>query len=379
MMKKMKKFAIVATTIGDGSFVDIYLERMKTEGVLEEGQIIIIPDLKTPAAVYSKCDGAKKLGAKIKCPTVEEQDTFLARLGEIRQIIPYNSDNRRNIGYLMALEEGCDYMISIDDDNFCYGNDSYFTEHSVVARSEIEINTISSDNGWYNFCDLLESEPSNIYPRGFPYHSRHKIANVRNKLEVGKVHVNEGLWIEDPDVDAITWLCCLPRVQSLKGNSSIIGKDTWAPINTQNTAVVRDAIAAFYFLRMGYPIAGLRIDRYGDIFAGYFCQACVKHLGNYVRFGTPLVRHSRNSHNYLVDLQEELACILLIEEVTEWLRELKLEGSTYQETYLNLAEQLEKDIESFKGLIWTQATKGYFQQISHYMRVWIRAVNRIGI
>lgn len=38
---------------------------------------------------------------------------------------------------------------------------------------------------------------------------------------------------------------------------------------------------------MGYRHNGQVIDRYADIFSGYFVQACAKHLGHAVRFGTP--------------------------------------------------------------------------------------------
>jgi hypothetical protein len=128
---------------------------------------------------------------------------------------------------------------------------------------------------------------------------------------------------------------------------------------------------------MGYPIAGMQIDRYGDIFSGYFVQACVRHLGYCVRVGTPLVNHVRNTHNYLQDLTRELVCILLIEEIVEWLREVKLEGDTYTETYLCLAEAIENAVEEFRGFIWNDLTRGFFHQMAHHMRMWTKAVRRI--
>jgi len=33
-------------------------------------------------------------------------------------LIPYNTDGRRVFGYLKALEEDCQIMIAMDDDNF---------------------------------------------------------------------------------------------------------------------------------------------------------------------------------------------------------------------------------------------------------------------
>lgn len=38
-----------------------------------------------------------------------------------------------------------------------------------------------------------------------------------------------------------------------------------------------------------YNSAGAPIDRLDDIFSGYLCQACVRHLGDRIRVGTPIV------------------------------------------------------------------------------------------
>lgn len=372
------KSAVVVTTIGKGEFIERYVQQMTAEGVIESCTLIVIPDRKTPTELYQACENARVSGANMRCPSLHEQEDFLNKLGSISSIIPYNSDNRRNIGYLMALDDGCDFIISIDDDNYCITHSPFFREHMVVAESEIEMESVNSDNGWYNFCELLTTGPPSIYPRGFPYHSRHRETATDFRTEKGTVHMNEGLWLQDPDVDAITWLSSPPRVDAFDERSVLLGKDTWTPINTQNTAIAREAMTAFYFLRMGYPIAGMDIDRYGDIFSGFFCQACVRHLGHRIRIGAPIVDHIRNSHNHIEDLRQEFACILLLEDVSEWLRELSLDGTDYPESYLSLADQLEHAVEGFGGSIWNQAARGYFHQVAYYMRVWVEAVTTIG-
>ena len=91
---------------------------------------------------------------------------------------------------------------------------------------------------------------------------------------------------------------------------------------------------------MGYPLAGMPIDRYGDIFSGYFSQACVRHLGYNIRVGSPIADHRRNSHNYMRDAANEFACIWVLEDITQWLVEAKLEGSNYGDVYASLADQL---------------------------------------
>jgi hypothetical protein len=373
------KCCLVVTTIGDGGFLEKYANQIIQEQVLDDIDIVIIPDNKTPHQLFNRCEQLKQKGISIVCPTLEEQDIFLRRLGEIQHIIPINSDNRRNIGFLMALERDCDFIISIDDDNFCRAEQPFFREHAVVERPEVELTAVHSENGWFNICDLMEVQPPNVYPRGFPYRFRHQSAEIERHIEWGHVHLNAGLWLGDPDLDAITWLANPARARSFSGQSVLLGQTTWSPINTQNTAVHRDAIAAYYFVKMGHSVAGMQIDRYGDIFSGYFCQACVRHLGYRIRIGTPVVDHIRNTHNYLRDLTNELACIWLIEDIVEWLQELRLEGSTYTETYLSLADALEDAVERFSGFIWNDSTRGYFHQMAYCMRVWVQAVRTLGL
>ena len=104
----------------------------------------------------------------------------------------------------------------------------------------------------------------------------------------------------------------------------------------------------------------MRIDRYGDIFSGYFSQACAKSMGDTVRVGTPIAVHARNCHNYLKDATQELACVCLLEDLLPWLQEQGLEGKSYAEKYVSFSELLEDALSSFKGFIWTEETANSF-------------------
>ena len=370
------KYCLVVTTIGNGNFLDSYIKAINVEGVKDDVEMIVIPDLKSPKELFEKCRMLQKDGFKIVCPTVAEQDEYLSSIGAIKGIIPYNSDNRRNIGYLMAYEKACDILISIDDDNFPIESGSFFENHSIV-NNFISSQTVDSQNGWFNVCQLLDVKPELTYPRGFPYRIRHKETEIKYTQSKGKIHINAGLWLGHPDIDAISCLYAPAKVSSFKGDSILLGNKTWSPVNTQNTALAGQSIPAYYFLRMGYPVMGLPIDRNGDIFSGYFVQACTRHLGYQIRFGTPIVDHRRNSHNYLKDLTYELACIWLLEDITDWLHDVKLSGETYVETYLCLADLIEEQVEKFKGFIWNENSRGYFHYIAYCMRVWINAIETL--
>ena len=128
---------------------------------------------------------------------------------------------------------------------------------------------------------------------------------------------------------------------------------------------------------MGYAISGMPIDRYGDIFSGYFAQACAHHLGGYVRVGTPIAAHKRNSHNYIRDATNEWSCILVSEDLIPWLREAHLCGGTYTEAYESLSHAIQEAVETFKGNVWTDVTRAYFHQVAYYMRLWLKACREI--
>jgi hypothetical protein len=372
------KATMVLTTIFDPVLLDEYYENFRRFSHLDDVEVIVIPDRKTPERAYARCAEIAAKGLRTTCPTIEEQEKFLASVGLRPDFIPYNSDNRRNVGYLMAYARGNDFLISIDDDNFCRPEEDYFAAHAVVCEGQARHTVVESETGFFNICDLLEFErPGPVYARGFPYRFRHLNENPRREERSVAVHVNAGLWILDPDIDGITWLVAKPRIREFKGESLVLGRQAWSPINSQNTALRQEAIPAYYFMRMGYPLAGTPIDRYGDIFSGYFLEACCHHLGGFIRAGTPVAEHERNSHNYLKDATNEWAGIQVLEDLLPWLKEAHLEGESYTESFHSLSGALEDAVEGFKGSIWTATTLGYFHQMGYHMRCWLAACRRI--
>jgi hypothetical protein len=119
------------------------------------------------------------------------------------------------------------------------------------------------------------------------------------------------------------------------------------------------------------------IDRYGDIFSGYFALACAKRLGGTVRFGTPIADHRRNKHDYLRDASLEWQAIVLLEDVLQWLIDARLDGPNCENAYLSLSYGLEDAVETFKGSPWTDAARGFFHQMAYCMRSWQSACGAI--
>ena len=192
------------------------------------------------------------------------------------------------------------------------------------------------------------------------------------------VAINVGLWLSDPDVDAMTRLVQAPHIASAKNRSLRLGRNTWTPINTQNTAIVREAVAAYYYVRMGFSLGGLRIDRYGDILSGYLIQKCVKTRGDAIRIGSPIADHRRTPHNLFKDLYHELAGMVLLEDLLLWFVELTIGGGSYSEMYAEVAEALESKSGSMRGFVWDDGGRDFLVDTAANMRAWLDAVRTIG-
>lgn len=375
----MRPTAIVATTIFEPKFMDGYESSIRNAGRLDGTTLYVIPDRKTPASVAEAAAQARGRGFHVICPSLEEQDAFLNQLGAPLEFVPYNTDNRRNVGFLMALEAGCDVLISIDDDNYCLAGDDFVGSHQVVGRPATVAEVKSSDC-WFNLCTLLEGwDGPAIFPRGFPYKSQQVLRQVEfvPPSQPVTVAMNAGLWLDEPDVDAVARLGRQPKIRRFIGPDVVLGPDVWSPINTQNTALTRDTALTYYYVRMGFPLRGLTIDRFGDILSGYLTQKVIKHLRQGIRVGTPIVDHRRTPHNLFKDLYHELAGIVLIEEFIPWLIEVPLTGATSLQAYAALADEIAAASARFTGFIWDDGGREFLVQTSRLMQTWIRLVQTI--
>ena len=111
------------------------------------------------------------------------------------------------------------------------------------------------------------------------------------------------------------------------------GPGTWSPFNSQNTALHRDVIPA-YFLSP-------RTGRYDDIWASYVVDAIAGHLGDLIAFGHPLVRQERNPHDLWRDLDQERPGMRLTDAlVARPPRASPSRGTTYARCFAEAADGL---------------------------------------
>ncbi len=338
---KGKTFSLVTTTINVPLLFESYIkDAIKFKRNLQN--VIIAADKKTPDEAYSFCKGLeKKFDIECKLVSPQEQEDYLKRWPSLAKFIPWNCVQRRNIAILMAYESGSDIVAIIDDDNFLNQPD-YLGLHGHIGEAQ-KLQAVSNSSGWWNVCEMLESGKFKMpfFHRGFPLSKRTEatFANRSIVSREGRVVVNAGLWFGAPDVDAITNLN-FPIDDAKKSNNfqHKIACDigTWSPFNSQNTALSRDIIPAYFLL----PYLG----RYDDIWASFVVRHISDFLGDYVTYGSPLVNQDRNPHNYFKDFDDERFGLEHTDVFLKALSFCKMTSNNYKSVFSEISEQFPNEI-----------------------------------
>jgi len=355
--------AITLTTINKPTVIESYIENIQKYNH-NNTAMIIVEDMKTPNGVDEYCKKiSKDSGIEINYMDVDSQKDYLKRFEEFDKYLPFNSFARRNIGDLLAYEEGFDFIIRVDDDN--YPTDHDFIGMHSNAFSQPDNMIISSNNGWYNVCELLKDEESiPFYPRGFLYNKRWLKNKISSRTENIKVVLNAGLWLGDPDVDAITRLCkpinAVSYDNNLHGNNFALDIGTWCPINTQNTSYARELIPASF--------VPPNVGRYDDIWSGYLIRKITDHLKHYVTYGAPLLFQKRNEHNLWDDLNKEINGNIYSEHLINNLIDINLGSTSYVECYYELAEKLDERLTENRDI---------FNGVIEGMKIWANSISKI--
>jgi hypothetical protein len=357
------KTTIVTTTIYVPRALEKYGENARFYGH-EHVNFIVVGDKKTPPEARAFCDSITAKYYPCEYMDVDDQLAYLERYPDLGRHLPFNSIERRNVGLLKAWEDGALVVITIDDDNLMLNQD-FIGLHGVVG-AQPQLVAVESSSGWFNVCSMLEdSNGTPFYPRGYPRGERWREAEsfICTAPLRRRVAVNAGLWLDDPDVDAMTRMERPIRVRGMHRGAPgrfALQPGTWSPFNSQNTALLREVIPA-YFLS---PCIG----RYDDIWPSYIVTRIANHLGDVIAYGQPLVRQKRNEHNLWKDLDAERVGMLLSDEFCAVLRSIALRGVTYTQCYGELVEKLPKAWQV--GEKWTDAMRQAREGLLEGMAIW---------
>jgi hypothetical protein len=245
---------IVLTTINYPDLLRAYYSNLQKFGHLSSTVVWVVGDIRTPPEVGTMCAELSRRGLRTIFLDCDWQTTWATRHPCLAQRFPWNNETRRNIGYLQALQSGCERIISIDDDN--WPTDDDFVEFHNRTGSTTTDSLLYEPSGFHNICDYLSLDsPRVIYPRGFPFNLRGSRNEPILKKQEGSfiIGATAGLWLNEPDIDATTWLN--GRVLGLNytgPDSFVLDQDTWTPINTQNTTSLANSLLPTYV----FPWAG---------------------------------------------------------------------------------------------------------------------------
>src|SRR6266567_3477161 len=154
---------IVLTTIFVPDLLGELLSNLTRHGQLEATTVWVVGDRKTPAATPELCAKLRDSGLDVRYLDIAEQDRWGAHFPAFYGRIPYNNETRRNLGYLRALEDGCQRLISIDDDNWPT-EDDFVGGHCGTGMSWAGP-FLSEPTGYHNVCEHLSFDVKRpIYP-----------------------------------------------------------------------------------------------------------------------------------------------------------------------------------------------------------------------
>lgn len=219
---------------------------------------------------------------------------------------------RKNIGYLIAMQQGSDNIVETDDDNL--PREEFWTERS----RNVEAYDVKGQ-GWLNVYHYFSDDF--IWPRGLPLEEIQKKLPSIDTFEKKDVlcPIQQGLADENPDVDAVYRLT-YPLPLSFKKSAPLaLGQDTWCPFNSQNTYWYKEAFPLLY-------LPAYCSFRMTDIWRSYVAQRIAWANNWSILFHEATVWQERNQHNLLKDFEDEIPGYLNNAKICTELAALPIQG-----------------------------------------------------
>lgn len=216
---------------------------------------------------------------------------------ELSTKLPWNSYSRKNLGYLLAIQQGSEWLIETDDDNL--PSQEFFNLENEIHKDVRAI----KDKGWVNFYPLFGNDQ--VWPRGLPLKEVNRVRKIPSIRTIGlrknQAPIFQVIANEDPDVDAIFRLTHkLPQYFN-SASPVYIGPGSISPFNSQATWWHQSVALLSYF-------PSFISWRVADIWRSLIAQRILHTRNQGVLFFEAFVRQDRNSHDLMKDFEEELLC-----------------------------------------------------------------------
>jgi len=264
----------------------------------ESDKIIIIGDKKGPENFELKNCEFYSLHKQLKMNYI------------LSGLLPTGHYSRKNLGYLIAMQDGDNSIYETDDDN---EPNRFWQKRGKRANA-----LIAGSAPWINVYKHFTED--NIWPRGFlldrlgTLDSLPKHEGIMSELEAP---VQQGLADVSPDVDAI-WRLTQDREFYFERKESIaLPAGSWCPFNTQSTWWWEEAFPLMY-------LPSYCSFRMTDIWKSFVAQRCLWEMGYMVVFHAPEVNQQRNPHNLMRDFEAEISGYIKNDLLTQTLEKTSL-------------------------------------------------------
>jgi hypothetical protein len=224
--------------------------------------------------------------------------------------LPVGHYSRKNLGYLLAMQQGEECIYETDDDNEPNANWQVREKHTQAL--------IADKTEWLNVYSHFSTE--NIWPRGFLLNritNPDSMPRYNGTLHALDAPIQQGLANISPDVDAI-WRLTQDREFYFEEKPSIaLQEGTWCPFNTQSTWWWKEAFPLMY-------LPSFCSFRMTDIWKSFVAQRCLWEMDYKMVFHAAEVNQNRNIHNLMKDFEAEIPGYNQNEKLTSLLEESKL-------------------------------------------------------
>lgn len=263
-----------------------------------------------------------ELGCKYKHFT---HKTIQKDLGNDSWIIPTHSSAIRSYGYLKAYQDGCEYILTLDDD--CYPTSQNADISSLIYNHYIALTVPTTYSGYFSVGQYYYPN-KDLEMRGYPFTYR---ANSCAVMSVGG-------WNYNPDLDAVTQLSLgNPNLNIEKWGFTLVPKYLGVTLCGMNIMFRRDVIPISYFLLQGKEWG---IDRWDDIWFGLFAKKILDQLSMPIAINSTAKIHHDRASNPLKNLYPEGIGYGANEQLWDKLMSLQLEGDNIYDLYEDLAYKL---------------------------------------
>jgi hypothetical protein len=290
----MKNTALVITSIAADSHP--VLKQYAVETKENNVAFVMIGDTKSPAQFSLE-------GCDFYSVSRQKDLSF-----SLARELPFKHYARKNLGYLIAIQNGAEVIIETDDDNIPLADFWQPRTRTQQAR-------VLKDTSWTNVYQYFLN--ANIWPRGFALEALHDPLPPLPENSTIECPVQQGLADDNPDVDAIYRLTQPLPIQFNKFDNVALGDNAICPFNSQNTTWFKEAFALLY-------LPSYCSFRMTDIWRSFIAQRILWTCGWTVLFHNSTVRQERNDHSLMGDFKDEISGYTDNLEIMQTLGQLKL-------------------------------------------------------